>query len=122
MSKRKPPGKPPSQRRRHDGPDDRPDYLPVKAIEQAEVRDSIKDADIILGVDNHTGEEALFYGESMLKRIVRTDQAESAKVMRFGLDFSMSELEYLCAAVMILKGSCCYRSGDQPPLVRGDIN
>jgi hypothetical protein len=122
------PVKPPSERPERQ-PDPERGPTPVRDIRHEAVRDAIHEADIIFGVDVKDRENvSLFYGESLLKRSVRTNKTVRARVLWFSLDFATDELEYLVAAVMTLKGSCCYTGeGDdndplQTPSVRDDVN
>ena len=73
-------------------------------------RESIGAADIIFGVDVATGKESLFYDIATLKRVVRRDTGEQAKVLRVPVNFSLQfdDLECLIAMVRDVKGACCY--------------
>jgi hypothetical protein len=111
---KKPPGKPPSQRH---GPE--PDPEPERPVsfrdlaDGTEIRQSIREADLILGVHFRTGEECgMFFGASRLKRIIRRDEGEAIKTLRVPLDPDSAEPDCLAALVMGLKGSTCYYDGD----------
>jgi hypothetical protein len=83
---------------------------PVQSLERPEVREEVCRAGIIVGRDPRTGAGSLFYGKEMLEDIAKGRQHEFGpqRAVAFLLDFRTIELEYLIAAVQVLKGSCCY--------------
>ena len=91
-----------------------PDLIPLKAFlgQDMEINPATKDlvlqADLILGVDNASGQEYVVYGKAKLKRIAETDQAEDVRVLRVGIDASTEDLDKLCGLVMALRGRFDY--------------
>ncbi len=76
---------------------------------------ALKEADVIYGSDtNRPGKGALFFGREVLGKIIRSDEAMPLCVFHLKLDFNTDQLEYLYAAVRVLKGSCCYVGFPQP--------
>jgi hypothetical protein len=83
----------------------------ISVIQDPAVREEIKKAGVIFGVDSATGAPSIFYGKEMLKEIARGRAAEwdAQVILAFKYDSTQGdELEYLYAAVEVLKGECCY--------------
>jgi hypothetical protein len=88
--------------------------MPVISLQRPEVRDRVKQASVVLGVDAD-GNETLFYGRRMLEDIARrghTTEFGPQVVIRFAVDPQTDDPEYLCTAVAVLKGSCDYQGAD----------
>ncbi len=81
-----------------------PDVISVHALETEEYRDRLKAAEVIMGVDVDSGHEFLVFGRDCLQRIIDRNETESIAVVRVSLDQDTDELEWLCAAVQVLKG------------------
>ena len=90
--------------------------IPVREIEREAVRMLIQQADVIYGYDIHKGTRHLFYGEGTLRYVAQSGQAQHLAVLTFAVDFreESPELEYLYAAIEVLKGSCCYNGESRP--------
>jgi hypothetical protein len=86
------------------------DAIPIGKLEDPAVRQLVVDAAIVIGRDSRDGHETAFYGRPMLKYIASSQQPAAVKVVRFVLDFGTDELEYLSAAVQVLKGRDDYES------------
>ncbi len=76
-------------------------------------RQEIEEADVIFGVDITTGEETIFYGESLLMLIAsgyEGPKATACIVLRVDVDFNdgSMEPELLALTVKEVKGSCDY--------------
>ena len=71
-------------------------------------REAIKTADIVIGVDKRTGYPTAFFGRAILQEVVNGRAAEftAQRMARVHYDSGTDslELEYLCAAVQVLKG------------------
>lgn len=83
----------------------------MAAIASEEVRALIRRADLIWGVDVRDllrERPSLFFGKALLEEGVLTGRTIRGQALLFALDFASDRLEYLCAAVQVLKGSCCY--------------
>jgi hypothetical protein len=83
----------------------------IRVIQDPVVREEIKNAGVIFGVDSATGAPSIFYGREMLKEIAKGHAAEwgPQKILAFKYDSNHGdELEYFYAAVEVLKGECCY--------------
>src|SRR5258706_11707666 len=77
--------------------------------EDAEASASIRNADVIFGVDVHnSGEKLLFFGKATLEQIVRTGDGRKALIVNVPVDFDTDDVECLVAACMQVKGSCGY--------------
>lgn len=77
-------------------------------IAQPEVREQIKEADITFGVNAVTEESTLFYGKEMLQGIIKRKTGKQLVIIAFRIDYETGELEYLHAAIQVLKSDCCY--------------
>jgi hypothetical protein len=88
--------------------------LPLRSIERPEIREQMKRADIIIGVDTAQNDfENCFWGRAAHRKIINSKEPKALTVMRFRYDQNTEELEYLCAAVKVLKGSCSYIANDK---------
>ena len=77
--------------------------------EDAGASASIRDADVIFGVDiHHPGEKSLFFGKATLEQIVRTGDGRKALIVNVPVDFDTDDVECLVAACMQIKGSYGY--------------
>jgi hypothetical protein len=84
--------------------------MSLDALADPDCRNHVAEADVIWGVKTSTGEPTLFYGKSFLDEIIQSGKARTAKIMSFWYDPATTQLEYLIAAVSVLKGSHCYES------------
>jgi hypothetical protein len=91
----------------------------LTALQREEVRAVMKVADVIYGHDEaQGGKPVLFFGREALERIATAGREEFLSVFRVSYDSRTTQLEYLAAAVEVLKGSCCYQpSGPQPKVL-----
>ena len=85
--------------------------IPVHALEEPEYREVLKSADIIYGVDVNSRHEFLLFGREQLQRIVDSGVTEQAAVAKVELDHDTDELEWVIAAVTVLKGHHDYEVG-----------
>lgn len=72
----------------------------------------LREAEVVLGVDSSEDRHAIFYGADVLRRIVSRGafiEARPTRTMVVSLDFDAPDLEVLCAATEVVKGSHCYR-------------
>ena len=82
--------------------------FPVTALKDADAREVLKRADLIIGIDSYTRHTSIFFGLDRINKIKATGITEvlcSASVL---YDSRTDQLEYLYVAVEMLKGSCCY--------------
>jgi hypothetical protein len=80
----------------------------VWMVESSSCREKIKSAKIIFAIGKN-GDRACLYGEQKLRGIARRGKAEALNVAELEIDFDTDELECLVAAVVTIKGSCCFR-------------
>jgi hypothetical protein len=85
--------------------------IPVTKVEEPDVRENLKNADVVLGVDCFTGDPAVFFGGDRLKKIIATGTSEPLTAIRVLYDSRTDQLELLYLTVKGLKGSCCYGTG-----------
>jgi hypothetical protein len=87
---------------------------------------TLRDADIIFGSDEATGNAFLVYGKRLLERIVWTNKRASASIATVPILQATTELEALIAAVTVLKGRCDYNDGDKQcvtiPITEGSLS
>ena len=70
---------------------------------EADPRQALCDAEVILGVDVMSRNEFLLYGRRTLERIVK-GKSRSVKMIRIGLDQDSDDLERIMALVEVVKG------------------
>ncbi len=87
--------------------------LPSKSLQDAEVRDQLRNAKIVFGVDSSMGDWSFFYGKNSLADVILSGHPSDEQVISFLYDGRTDELEWLYAAVRTLKGSCCYELPNQ---------
>ena len=87
---------------------------------------TLRDADIIFGSDEATGNAFLLYGKRLLERIVWTNKSETASVATVPVLQATTELEALIAAVTVIKGRCDSNGGDKRsvtvPITEGSLS
>jgi len=86
--------------------------IQVHALELPEVRETLKHADVIFGVDVDSEREFVVYGKEVLQRIVASNEGKMLRVARVELDQDTHELEYLLAAVRVLRGHDDYQDAE----------
>ena len=86
--------------------------ISVHSLEIPEYREELRQADVIFGVDVNSQREFLVYGRSALKRIIRSGQEILLRVVRVELDQETDELEYLLAALHVLRGHHDYQASE----------
>jgi hypothetical protein len=78
-------------------------------LNDRDLRDSITEADFIMGVNPRTGESAgLFYSVAQFRRIERSDPTETAEVLSLEVDPETDDVDVLCEMVKAIKGSHCF--------------
>lgn len=82
--------------------------IPVQALRDEATRERLRLAVLVVGIDRHSGSDMLFYGAEVVQEIVRTGIGAQVPTIHFLYDARTDSLEYLCAAVEFIKGSCCY--------------
>lgn len=76
----------------------------------ADPRQELHDADVILGVDVMSERQFFMYGREALAEIMRTRKGRPLRVARIAIDQETDELEKLSALVRVIKGRCDYES------------
>ncbi|WP_271499863.1 toll/interleukin-1 receptor domain-containing protein [Bradyrhizobium sp. CCBAU 11357] len=86
--------------------------IDVSELQSEQVRKIMAEAGAILGRDKRTGNQAIFYGLDTLRQFSQSkeDVRFPRPVVEVSYDSAGDQLEYLIAAVTILKGGCCYNS------------
>lgn len=89
--------------------------IPFTRIEEAKVREWIRQADVIYGLDSASDGIAIFYGREIIEDIAkgRQDEFDAKLTLAFTLRFCSQDLEALCATVQDLKGRHTYKSADE---------
>jgi hypothetical protein len=86
---------------------------------------TLRNADIIFGSDEGTGNVFLMYGKRLLERIVWTSKSDSATIATVPIQQATTELEALIVAVIGVKGRCDYNGGDTKrvviPITEGNL-
>lgn len=87
-----------------------PEQITVRDIERPEVRELMRESNLIIGHDLATGNEPIFFGLGMLEDIIHGHQHEYGPqlVLSVSYDSRTDELEYLYVAVQVLRGHCDY--------------
>jgi hypothetical protein len=83
-------------------------------LKNADLRDAIKNADFIMGIDPNTGAcIGLFHGVDLLGRTARIDIAETAEVLNLEVDPKTDDVDVLCEIMKAIKGSHCFSRGSE---------
>jgi hypothetical protein len=86
-----------------------PNVHPLAFLEREEGRAALQQADLLFGHDEaQGGKPVLFFGRALLRRIVGENKGRPVKVFGISCDSRTDQLEWLCAAVTVLKGHCGY--------------
>jgi hypothetical protein len=73
------------------------------------LRESIAEADFIMGVNPRTGESVgLFYRVAQFRRIEISEPTETAEVLSLEVDPESDDVDVLCEMVRAIKGSHCF--------------
>ena len=73
---------------------------------------TIREAEIIIGVDKLSGRTEVFFGKSLLRLHGEQHVLDQDNVLFFALDHSSDEPARLAAAVLAVKGSCDLPTGE----------
>ncbi len=89
--------------------------IPVTRIEEAEVREWIRHADVIYGFDSVSEGVGIFFGREIIEDIAkgRQDEFDAKLTLAFTLRFGSENLNALCTAVQNLRGRHTYRSANE---------
>ena len=88
------------------------DAVAIDVVQYNEdTRATIQAADLVVGVDAARRLWAFFSGQERLREIAAGDQSAELRVVSVALDSEMTDVEYLCAAVEVLKGKHEYEGG-----------
>ena len=90
--------------------------IPVTRIEEAEVCEWIRQADVIYGFDSASDGVGIFFGREIIEDIAkgRQDEFDAKLTLAFTLRFGSEDLKSLCTTVQNLKGRHTYKSGNEP--------
>jgi hypothetical protein len=77
--------------------------IDVRTIADPAVRDDIRAADIVCGVDTATGRVVPIWGRSVYEAFVKGGVAQKISMLAFSMDFASSDVEYLIAACSVIK-------------------
>jgi hypothetical protein len=89
------------------------DIYPLESIESPETRAAIREADLIFGFDISREKDVLIFGRQALKAIVESGAPTPLRIVRIKYDQRTGDsLEYLVAAVRVLKGHDDYNQAD----------
>lgn len=90
--------------------------IPVARIEEDQVREWIRQADVIYGFDSASDGVGIFFGREIIEDIAkgRQDEFDAKLTLAFMLRFGSEDLKTLCATVRNLKGRHTYKSGIEP--------
>ena len=86
----------------------RKEAIPLKRIGEPEIRERLRDADLIYGCDTASDSISLFYGKEFCEELEKSSEAREIRVVSFELDFRTSEPAFLCAEVKSLRGKHDY--------------
>ena len=82
--------------------------IPLKRIGEPEIRERLRDADLIYGCDTASDSISLFYGKDFCEELEKSSEARTVRTVSFELDFRTSEPAFLCAEVKALRGKHDY--------------
>jgi hypothetical protein len=82
-------------------------------------RDEVKNAGLIIGVDEQTQNTFIVFGAATLSRIMKRDQAEFTEILKVSILEESAELEALIAVVNRIKG---YNDYEAPQTKTIDVN
>ena len=84
---------------------------PLSSLQSPKFRDELKKAHLIFGRDKSRAHaEILFFGKERLEKVAR-GQLEFSQCDRIDIEYDQTDgdqLEFLVAAIEVLRGSCCY--------------
>ena len=72
----------------------------------AEGEERIAAANVIFAYDTDTGVHRLVHGRRVLEQMTRSCETASCAILRVEMDRDTNELEYLAAAIVLIKGEC----------------
>lgn len=86
--------------------------MPVTRLEEAEVREWIRQADVIYGFDSASDGVGIFFGREIIEDIAkgRQDEFDAKLTLAFTLCFGSEDLKLLCTTVQNLRGRHTYKS------------
>jgi hypothetical protein len=97
------------------------DDLPVGQL-AARIHDenfceSIRQADVVRGINSKTGEHAgVFWGAAPLRRIMRKNKSEMLRLFQVPIDPETDDIEVMIALTVYIKGACCWETCRNNPL------
>jgi predicted transcriptional regulator len=94
-----------------DPPEGRPEVIAM--LTSPETHQQMFVADVIMGLDEQTGNEFLVFGRGLLNEIVERNTEARAKIITLHINQATSELECLIAAVQTVKGWDEYEESQQ---------
>jgi len=82
--------------------------FPIENLKYPNVRELLCRANLIMGRDIATSKIAILYGRDLVDKSRRGDHRSDLLGAEIQADLSGPQLEYLCFAVIRLKGTCCF--------------
>jgi hypothetical protein len=89
--------------------------IPMSGLALEELKDIVAEADVVVGLDTRTGNQSLFWGETAMKRVIASGEAEPAAFAVLSFDFRTDDLERLVAVCEATKGGCDYEGSKYFP-------
>ena len=83
--------------------------LPLTSLADPKIQFWLEQADVVWGFDvAKNNQPSLMFGKQRMLQCIKEKKPFVARVMSFFFDSRTNSLEYLIAAVQVLKGSDCY--------------
>lgn len=92
-----------------------PEPMLIDSLNSSDLRALIREADLILGIDPHTKEQAVFHGREQLQEIIQTGVARQLQTVRLGIDLNSEQTQRLYSEILTLKGSTSYSPAERFP-------
>lgn len=82
--------------------------MPLSVLEEPAAREELKKSDLVFGYFRDTDSLEVFYGKRALEQAAASGRPFAGPTAVFSVSNETSEIEYLCAALQVLKGSYDY--------------
>jgi len=92
-----------------------PEPVLIDSLNSSDLRALIREADLILGIDPHTKEKAVFHGRDQLEEIIQSQTARQLQTIRLGIELDSEQTHRLYSEVLAVKGTASYSPAERFP-------
>jgi len=89
----------------------------IDSLNSSDLRALIREADLVIGIDPHSKEQAVFHGREQLEETIQAGVARQLQTIRLGIELNSEQTQRLYSEILALKGTASYSPAERFPEV-----